>query len=59
MASGHRKRKAAAIRAYVLNPANLTNVPEADRGVKLDQDNRVVMAVIDFNGELDDDWEKE
>lgn len=27
--------------------------------VKLDQDNRVVMAVIDFNGELDDDWEKE
>jgi Protein of unknown function (DUF4241) len=27
--------------------------------VKLDQDNRVVMVVIDFNGELEDDWEKE
>lgn len=27
--------------------------------VKLDENNRVVMAVIDFNGELNDDWENE
>lgn len=27
--------------------------------VKLDDDNRVVLAVIDFNGELNDDWENE
>jgi hypothetical protein len=50
MASGHRKRKAAAIRAYVLNPANLTNVPEADRGVKLDQDNLVNLAFYASGG---------
>jgi len=50
MASGHKKRKADAVRAYVLNPAGLTNVAEADRGVKIDQDNLVNLAFYASGG---------
>ena len=39
MASGHRKRKAAILRTYVLNPAGVTNASEADRGITANQNN--------------------
>lgn len=50
MASGHRKRKAAALRIEVLNPAGLTNVSEADRGVELDQNNLMNIAFYSRDG---------
>jgi len=37
MASGHKKRKAASVRANVLTPAGYTNASEADRGVTANQ----------------------
>ena len=50
MASGHRKRKAALVRGYVLNPAGLTNVPESERGVVANQDNLVNLAAFASGG---------
>jgi hypothetical protein len=50
MASGHRKRKAAALRIEVLNPAGLTNVSEADRGVTTNQNNLINIATYSRDG---------
>lgn len=50
MASGHRKRKAAAVRLYTLNPIGETNVPEADRGITIDQNNLVNLAFFASGG---------
>lgn len=50
MASGHKKRKAAAVRLYVLNPIGERNVPEVDRGVKIDLDNLVNLAFYASGG---------
>ncbi|NDB84027.1 MAG: hypothetical protein EB127_15115 [Alphaproteobacteria bacterium] len=49
MASGHRKRKAAAVRANILTPAGYTNLNEADRGVLANQ-NAVVNSAFYGNG---------
>lgn len=49
MASGHRKRKAAAVRANVLTPAGYTNVNEADRGILANQ-NAIVNTAFYGNG---------
>lgn len=50
MASGHKKRKAALVRQYLLNPVGLTNVPESERGVKENQDNLVNVAAFASGG---------
>jgi len=50
MASGHRKRKAAALRIEVLNPAGLTNVSEADRGNTTNQNNLINIATYSRDG---------
>ena len=50
MASGHRKRKAAALRIEVLDPAGLTNVAEADRGVVFDQNNLMNISFYSRDG---------
>jgi len=50
MASGHRKRKAAALRIDVLNPAGLTNVSEADRGNTTNQNNLMNIAIYSRDG---------
>jgi hypothetical protein len=49
MASGHRKRKAAAVRANILTPAGYTNVNEADRGILATQ-NAIVNSALYGNG---------
>lgn len=49
MASGHRKRKAAAVRANVLTPAGYSNVNEADRGILANQ-NAIVNSAFYGNG---------
>lgn len=50
MASGHRKRKAAALRLDVLNPAGYTNVNEADRGVTVNQNNLMNISFYSRDG---------
>ena len=50
MASGHRKRKAAALRIEVLNPAGLTNVSEADRGNTTNQNNLMNISFYSRDG---------
>jgi len=50
MASGHRKRKAAALRIDVLNPAGLTNVSEADRGNTTNQNNLMNISFYSRDG---------
>lgn len=50
MASGHKKRKAALVRQYLLNPVGLTNVPESERGIKANQDNLVNVAAFASGG---------
>ena len=50
MASGHRKRKAAALRIEVLNPAGLTNASEADRGDTVQQNNLMNLSFYSRDG---------
>lgn len=50
MASGHRKRKAAAVRLEVLNPAGLTNASEADRGILNRQNNLLNISIYSKDG---------
>jgi hypothetical protein len=50
MASGHRKRKAAALRLEVLTPAGLTNVAETDRGLAASQNALMNQALYSSGG---------
>lgn len=50
MASGHRKRKAAAVRLYTLNPIGETNVNTSDRGNTTNQNNLVNLAFFASGG---------
>lgn len=50
MASGHKKRKAAALRLDVLNPAGLTNLPESERGNKTNLDNLMNISFYSRDG---------
>lgn len=50
MASGHRKRKAALVRSYVLTPINLTNVPASEAGNTSNQNNLINLALYASGG---------
>lgn len=50
MASGHRKRKAAALRIEVLDPIGLTNLPESERGNNTNQSNLINIATYSRDG---------
>lgn len=50
MASGHRKRKAAALRIEVLNPAGLTNLPESERGNSTNLNNLLNIGIYSRDG---------
>ena len=50
MASGHKKRKAAAVRLYTLNPIGETNVLESERGNTTNQNNLVNLAFFASGG---------
>lgn len=50
MASGHRKRKAAALRIEVLDPAGITNLPASERGNTTNLNNLVNIATYSRDG---------
>lgn len=50
MASGHRKRKADALRIEVLNPIGLTNLPESERGNTTNLNNLMNIAFYSRDG---------
>ena len=50
MASGHRKRKAAALRIEVLNPAGLTNLPASEAGNTTNINNLINIATYSRDG---------
>lgn len=50
MASGHRKRKAAIVRLYTLNPAGVTNVPASEAGNTNNQNNLFNLGVYASGG---------
>lgn len=56
MASGHRKRKAAILNTYLLEPAGLTNTPEQNKGNPADQNllmNQALFGQIGYSASFD------